>query len=222
MDEKETVWLDRFVRAVTGTFPGRVVCIGLQGSRGRGEARPDSDIDMVVILDRLEYDDLIQYRKAVADLPNRELLCGFVSGREELLAWEPAELFQFYHDTRPILGDLEFLRSCFGREDAARAVRTGCCTLYHSCVHNVLHERDPALLAGLFKTALFTLQAKHYCETGQYIKVHRELAEQLTGADGAVAHRALILRDGGFPDLGRDSELLLGWCGPLLRVRTAD
>ena len=222
MNEKEVAWLDQFVRAVTEAFPGRVACIGLQGSRGREEARPDSDIDMVVILDRLEYGDLDRYRGAVEDLPERELLCGFVSGKTELLAWEPAELFQFYHDTRPILGDLEFLRPCFGREDAARAVRTGLCALYHSCVHNALHERDPALLAGLFKMALFTLKAKRYCETGQYVKGHRELAERLAGEEREVARRALALCGGETPDLDRDSELLFGWCGSQLRVWTVD
>ena len=80
-------WLEQFTAAVSRAFPDRVVCIGLQGSRGRGEAGPESDIDMVVILDRLEYGDLARYREAVAQLPHRELLCGFVSGREELLAW---------------------------------------------------------------------------------------------------------------------------------------
>ena len=38
MEWNESQWLSQFVRAVTAAFPGRVVCIGLQGSRGRGEA----------------------------------------------------------------------------------------------------------------------------------------------------------------------------------------
>ena len=58
MEWNESQWLGQFVRAVTAAFPGRVVCIGLQGSRGRGEAGPDSDIDMVVVLDRLDPEDL--------------------------------------------------------------------------------------------------------------------------------------------------------------------
>ena len=65
MDFNEDAWLEQFVRAVTEAFPGRVECIGPQGSRGRGEAGPDSDIDMVVILDELKEDDLERYRRAV-------------------------------------------------------------------------------------------------------------------------------------------------------------
>lgn len=211
-------WLDAFTAAVTGAFPGRVVCIGLQGSRGRGEARADSDIDMVVILDRLEYDDLARYRAAVEGLPHRELLCGFVSGREELLAWDPAELFQFYHDTRPVLGDLEFLRGRFGWEDAERAVRAGLCGVYHGCVHNSLHERDPALLAGLYKSAVFTLQARHFLATGRFLRRHRDLLGELEGEEREILRRALDFRAGGQPSLEEDGALLLRWCGRLLKA----
>lgn len=215
LDGKE--WMAQFCQAVTEEFEGRVLCIGLQGSRGRGEEREDSDIDVVVVLDRVELEDLDRYRRAVAELPGRELLCGFLSGKEELLAWEPGDLFQFYHDTVPVLGDLEFLRERFTREDAGRAVHTGLCDLYHGCVHNYLHERDGALLAGLYKSAVFTLQANYWLKTGVYVKKHRELWQELTGEEWSVLERALAFRSGEAPDLEKDSALLLQWTGRALR-----
>ena len=217
MDFNEDAWLEQFVRAMTEAFPGRVECIGLQGSRGRGEAGPNSDIDMVVILDKLEETDLERYRQAVDRLPGRELLCGFVAGRRELEGWEPAELVQFYHDTRPLAGGLEFLRNRFTSRDADRAVRTGAGAVYHACVHNALHERDPELLAGLYKSAVFTLQAKYFRDTGWYVARHRALLERLEGADRAVLERALALRAGEEPDLEADGGLLFRWAGALLR-----
>lgn len=45
----------------------------------------------------------------MAELPRRELLCGFVSGWAELERWDAADLFQFYHDTTPYLGTLDAL-----------------------------------------------------------------------------------------------------------------
>ena len=51
-------WMERFRNTVLKIFGRRIVCIGLQGSRGRGEATETSDIDAVVILDRLDADDL--------------------------------------------------------------------------------------------------------------------------------------------------------------------
>lgn len=97
-------WLRQYRAAVEEVFGERIVCIGLQGSRGRGEAGTASDIDMVLVLDDVSTEDLLSYRVAVESLPERELLCGFVSGRVELEHWNPGELFQFYHDTGPSPG----------------------------------------------------------------------------------------------------------------------
>ena len=44
-------WMKQYCGAVRAAFGDRVRYIGLQGSRGRGEAGPDSDIDVVCILD---------------------------------------------------------------------------------------------------------------------------------------------------------------------------
>ena len=46
-------WMDLFLKELQSVFESRLVFVGLQGSRGRGEGRPDSDIDVVVVLDRL-------------------------------------------------------------------------------------------------------------------------------------------------------------------------
>lgn len=42
-------------------------------------------------------------------LPNRNLVCGFIAGKDELLNGESSDLFRFYHDTIPILGSLDSL-----------------------------------------------------------------------------------------------------------------
>ena len=88
-------WLNTYREAVLAAFGARVRFIGLQGSRARGEARAESDIDMVLILDRLEMEDLQRYRALGARLPDAALLCGFVTGAEAALggacpACEPA------------------------------------------------------------------------------------------------------------------------------------
>ena len=61
-------WMEQYCGAVRAAFGDRVRYIGLQGSRGRGEAGPDSDIDVVCILDSCSLQDLETYRAAVADL----------------------------------------------------------------------------------------------------------------------------------------------------------
>ena len=102
-------WLDEFVNNLDAIFGSRVWFVGIQGSYARGEATSASDIDVVVILDKLTADDIKRYNDMLDTLPQRELVCGFLSGKEELLCWEPSDLFQFYHDTMPIRGSLEEL-----------------------------------------------------------------------------------------------------------------
>ena len=83
--------------------------VGLQGSYARGKATKSSNIDTVVILDQLSTDDILKYDQALSTLPYRELICGFISGKEEISNWSPADLFQFYHDTKPIICTLDDL-----------------------------------------------------------------------------------------------------------------
>ena len=101
-----SLWMENFVQALEENFGNRVWFVGLQGSYGRGEATETSDIDVVVILDELTAQDIQAYNAMLDILPNRELICGFVSGKKELLNWEPSDLFQFYHDTTQIKGSL--------------------------------------------------------------------------------------------------------------------
>ena len=77
-------WLQAYLQMVQALFGERICCVGLQGSYGRGEAGADSDIDVVLILDRVSDVDLKRYRQAADRLQQREKLCGFVSGRVEL------------------------------------------------------------------------------------------------------------------------------------------
>ncbi len=102
-------WVLEFTNKVEQIFSDRVWFIGLQGSYGRGEATETSDIDVVVILDELRINDLKVYRDMLDTLSNRELVCGFISGKGELLNWEASDLFQFYYDTTPIKGTLDCL-----------------------------------------------------------------------------------------------------------------
>jgi hypothetical protein len=56
--------LDRFVGGVRERFGARVVSVRLFGSYARGEAHEESDVDVLVLLDRVERED----DRAVTDL----------------------------------------------------------------------------------------------------------------------------------------------------------
>lgn len=187
-------WLERFCRILQNNFGEQLLFIGLQGSYGRGEAGPDSDIDVVVIFNRLDAQILEKYRLLVADLPQRDKLCGFVGGYEELCGWLRSDLFQLYYDTQPLYGSLEFLRPLIGREEARALVHSGSCNLYHACCHNYLHERSAEILAELYKSAVFLVQAKYYLSGGNYVKKHGELISLANGEDKLILETARGLK----------------------------
>ena len=87
-------WMNIFLKALNKTFGDRVWFVGLQGSYGRGEATEKSDIDIVVILDVLYASDIETYNTMLGTLSHRGVICGFLSGKNEILNWEPFDLFQ--------------------------------------------------------------------------------------------------------------------------------
>ena len=211
-------WMKQYQDAVRDLFGGRVLLIGLQGSYGRNEAHETSDIDVVLILDTVSLHDLKQYKQVIGTLPDRPLICGFVSGREELAGWCRADLFQFYYDTIPYYGSLDDIISVPTDADARAAVLMGACNLYHMCSHNYLHGGDMETLRSLYKSAFFVLQANHFSETGDYVKSHSALKEVLTGTDLSVSQAAEQVKtaDISQPRLERYSELLLQWTHQLI------
>lgn len=204
-------WMDLYRQAVLKTFGERVQFIGLQGSYARGEAKETSDIDVVFILDKLTFEDLKQYKDCISALAQRELLCGFVAGREELENWDKADLFQFFFDTKAVYGRLEDIIASPSLEDAKRAAALGACSLYHACSHNFLHTESPELLAALYKSARFVLQAEHFCESGNYAAGYTELLPCLSGSGRDILETSIKPERISKNTVEKYSRLLLEW-----------
>lgn len=204
-------WMDAFLKRLQDTFGERVWFVGLQGSYGRNEATGNSDIDTVVILDMLTPEDIWQYRAMLDTLQHRELTCGFLSGKDEILRWEASDLFQFYHDTKPIKGSLDDLLPLMDTAAVNRAIKIGACNIYHGCVHNMLHENSEEILRGLYKSAAFVVQAICFQQTGRYIGRQRDLLPVVSLQERAIVETNLLLKNGGKVDFRRMSSLLFDW-----------
>ncbi len=206
-----TSWSDNFLKKLDMTFGKRIWFVGLQGSYGRGEATENSDIDIVVILDELSASDIEVYNTMLDTLPHRELICGFLSGKMELLNWEPSDLFQFYYDTKPIKGSLDELLPLLDDEAVRRAVKIGACNIYHGCVHNMLYEKSEEILKSLYKSASFVVQAIAFLQNGKYIKLMAELSENVSPREKVIADTFIHLKNGGDTEFNKMSEVLLRW-----------
>ena len=205
------IWTDNFLKALEEAFPDRIYFAGLQGSYSRGEATDNSDIDMVVILDNLSANDIATYNAMLDTLPHRELICGFLSGKDEILSWEPSDLFQLYYDTTPIRGSLDEVLPLLDESAVDRAIKIGACNIYHGCVHNMLYEKSEDILRGLYKCASFTLQAVAFKQTGKYIRKQSDLLSVLSAEDKVICETFLGLKNGGIVEFDTMSEALFNW-----------
>ena len=206
-----STWMNTFLKVLNETFGDRVRFVGLQGSYGRGEATETSDIDMVVILDELFLKDIDVYNRMLDSLSHRELICGFLSGKDELLNWEPSDLFQFYYDTKPILGNLDSLLPLIDATAVKRAIKIGACNIYHSCVHNMLYEKSEEILRGLYKSASFAIQAIAFQQTGTYISHQKDLLSVVAPDERVIVATFICLKNGGAVDFESMSETLFAW-----------
>ena len=206
-----TTWMNDFLQNLNHTFENRVWFVGLQGSFARGEATETSDIDIVVILDELSAMDIQTYNKMLNTLPHRELICGFLSGKDDIMNWEPYDLFQFCYDTTPIKGSLDEVISLVDESAVNRAIKIGACNIFHGCVHNMLHEKSEDVLQGLYKSASFVVQAIVFKQTGNYISHQKDLLQVVSSDERTVLENLTKLKNGGIIDFNLMSETLFTW-----------
>ncbi len=204
-------FMNIFLNSLNDTFRERVWFVGLQGSYGRDEATETSDIDVVVIIDELSAMDIQTYNDMLDTLPHRELICGFISGKEEIMNWDPSDLFQFYHDTTPIKGSLDEVMTVIDESAVNMAIKIGVCNIYHGCVHNMLHEKSEDILRGLYKSASFVVQAIAYKQTGSYINRQKELLQVVSSNEQVIVETFMNLKIGGAVDFNLMSETLFSW-----------
>ena len=206
-----TAWTKNFLQTLNETFANRVWFVGLQGSYSRGEATETSDIDIVVILDELSAMDIQTYNTMLDTIAHRELICGFISGTNEIMNWEPSDLFQFCYDTTPIKGSLDEVLALIDERAVNRAIKIGACNIFHGCVHNMLLEKSEDILRGLYKSASFVVQAIAFKQTGKYISHQKELLYVVSSDERAIVETFMNLKNDGTIEFNLMSETLFTW-----------
>ena len=185
MIENINEWMESLTDKLKTSFGDRLLFLGLQGSYQRDEAKEDSDVDVVTILDHLTMDDLDQYKLILSTMPDNEKACGFISGKKEIQGWTRHEIFQFGNDTHSYYGDLDGLLPEIGRMDIINGVKIVASNLYHFCCHSYLYGEKEAL-KEIYKGAFFVLQGAYYLRSNIYIKNKECLLPLLDGVEKQI------------------------------------
>lgn len=214
-----TDWLEEFTQKLTSAFGRQLLFVGIQGSYGRGEAGPDSDIDLVVILEQAKLPQLEAYRALLDTMPQQELACGFLCGRAELAAWPAYDLLQLHLDTKPILGRLDSLFPPLTGKALTDAIAIGASNLYHGACHSFLYSRSNLnQLRNLYKGAFFLLRLVHLARGNPYVAAGHDLLPDLGEPEKELL--TLSLHRNAFTP-GQTKELyekLIGWSSEILRA----
>ena len=208
--------LDRYMNALIlscrAAFEERLLYVGLQGSYLRGEAHENSDIDVMVILDRFSVQDMDTYRRILKEIGFYERSCGFICGKDEMKRWNPLEVCQLCHTTKDLVGVLTDYLPPATREDEINYVKLSLGNLYHELCHRYIHEdreKNAAKLRSTCKGVFFLIQNIHFLESGHFILSRKDLKEAVTEEDRIVLEMA-ELPDG--YDFDQAFSSLFTWC----------
>lgn len=170
-------WMNDLIEQLRIKFEERLVLVGLQGSRARGEQREDSDIDVVVIIEDLTVDDLVSYRSIIQRMPQFELACGFIGSPDVLAAWPRHDVFNLVNDTNVRYGSFDFMNTEFTAKEANLAARACASEIYHALCHTAVFEPDmlPDILQDCLKSVFFGIRAKHFAQTGDLVNSRAQL-----------------------------------------------
>ena len=193
-------------------FGERLLYVGLQGSWLRGEAHENSDIDVMVILDRFSVQDMDTYRGILKKIGSYETSCGFICGKEEMNRWNPLEVCQLRHTTKDLLGVLTDHLPSATREDEINYVKLSLGNLYHELCHRYIHadrDKNVARFRGTCKGLFYLIQNLHFLESGSFVRSKKALKEAVSEEDRTILELAELPDDF---DFDRAFSVLFAWC----------
>ena len=205
-------YLDRLIAGCRAAFGERLLYVGLQGSYMREEAREDSDIDVMLILDGMSVRDMDAYRRVLEAAGHSDRACGFICGREEMARWNPLEIRQLRHTTRDLYGTLADYLPNADRADEVNYVKLSLGNLYHELCHRYIHagpEENAARFRGTCKALFFLIQNLHDLESGCFVVTRAALMARVGEADREMLRMAQ-LPDG--YDFAAAFSAVFEWC----------
>ena len=212
-------YLYHITNALLEKLDERLLYVGLQGSYLRGEATEESDIDIVVFIEKITPEDLITYRNIISALDEPAKSCGFICGREELQHWNPLEICNFLHGTMDYFGDITRYVPAYTESDVVNFIKLSASNLYHEITHRYVHadvNRNREALPHSYKNVFFILQSVYYLKTGVFYRTKQELLTVLSNEDKDVMMIAMELPDRDEYDVDAVFQRLFTWCQRVL------
>lgn len=227
--QRVDAWLRDFVGRMRDQFGEHLVFVGHHGSWARGEGRPDSDIDTLVVLEGVGVEESGAYRGLIEEMTAGGVpVSGLLLSAAEMKAWPGVLLLQFFHGCKVLHGSLEGLAKPPSRKDLLERAQSTAAYNLLNARHYLLYPHDLAQKVGkthyMFKECLFALQGFLLATTGVFHGRKTELLEAVTEPeDHSVVEIVLGWQDGEADRQARPEwyfRQLETWCSSMV-VRAA-
>ncbi len=180
------------VDCLIGSVGEDLAAIYWHGSYARGEAKPDSDNDLIIVLNRADDDVLLRMAEIFR---GREEWSTFVQTEEELRQYPRDGRLQFHFGAIPLFGRIE--PPPFTREDIANEIRVFARDIRFECRYRLLHSepgysslplefqraRNARMLRYAAKLTVLALKARELLAGREYPATREELRTRLADAD---------------------------------------
>lgn len=192
MDKKIDIdkWLDLLMDKLKKSFGSRLIFVGHIGSWVRGEATSSSDIDVNVILDNIDFNDIITYKRIIKEMPHSNLACGFICSTEEIKAWPSHELVQFIYGCQVLHGNIYDLVSNPNESDLREHIKISSAMIVEVVRHSFIYgpdiKKDVHNLSHAYKSSFFILQAWMLLFKREYILTKKEMLSILENDDKEI------------------------------------
>lgn len=208
-------YMDHLIILLQQHFSHRLLYVGLQGSYLRNEAKEDSDIDVMIVLEDLSIQDLKDYKAILIECGYYEKACGFICGKAELSCWNPLEICQLLHTTKDYYKTLESLVPKYTAEDERNYVKLSLNNLFHELCHRYIHSDTKHNLAKLsfsYKSAFFIIQNMYYLKTGIFVGTKKKLLECISAEEKEILTMSMTLNQTSEYEFEPAFQLLFEWC----------
>ena len=196
-------------------FEVRLLYVGLQGSYLRMEANENSDIDIMVIIEKLSVSDLKAYRTIIENMDCFDKSCGFICSKDDMLNWNPLEIANLLGSTKDYYGTLSDFTPSYTEKDIKNYIRISLNNLYHEICHRYIHgtkEQNIINLPFTYKGVFFILQNLYLLKTGKFILYKADLLFLLDGIDEKVLKKAIELSKNTEYNFEESFSILFTWC----------
>ena len=209
------LYINKIIEKLKEKYSDRLVYVGLQGSFLRGEATENSDIDIMVVIDKLNVSDLDKYRLIIDSLECSDKMCGFICSKTDIQNWNPLEICNLINSTKDYYGNLSDLVPVYTDKDIKNYIKISINNLYHEICHRYIYSdkiTNKENLKYSYKSVFFILQNLYYLKNKKFIKTKKELLNLLEGKNREVLEYSILLNNENEYDFDKYFELLFTWC----------